>query len=386
MQIESELLTAKALETITWSEHGESHTAVWHSESNQAQPKWIEVIGDQTKANDAYRLASEGCGMVYRGDYQNAKQLLQALGRRIDKKPLKKANTMLETFHLHRAKQIQRANILNRILLVVEDGELPLRRAPVIKEAIEQALGESLPSKLMISLRALLGMIGAYEWRKKGVFIAALDDSIHPYYGVYSPVRGEYLDLIAQAPLDAVKAAWDIGAGTGVIAAILAKRGVTNIIATDNNPSAIACATDNMKRLGVAAQVAVQQGDMFPQGKADLVVCNPPWLPAKANAPIEHAVYDPDSQMLKAFLTGVKDHLNENGEAWLIMSDLAEHIGLRANGVLEQWIMEAGLQVVDTLTVAPRHQKASNRSDVLHMARSKESTALYRLQPIEQQQ
>ena len=370
----------KEPETITWSEDGVSHTAVWYSESNQPQPKWVEVIGDQTNANDAYRLASEGCGMVYRGDYQNAKQLLQALGRRIDKKPFKRGSNLLETFHLLRAKQIQRANILNRILLVVESGELLLRRAPAVKEVLEQAIGINLPDKLVISLRALLGMIGAYEWRKKGVYIPALEANIHPYYGVYSPVRGEYLDLIAQAPLNQVKAAWDIGTGTGVIAAILAKRGIQDITATDNSPRAIACAQDNLAQLGVAQQISIEQVDMFPnEGKADLIVCNPPWLPAKANAAIEYAVYDPNSQMLRAFLDGAKSRLNEHGEAWLIMSNLAEHIGLRGEHDLRDWITAAGLNTAETIETHPQHRKAKNQSDPLHAARSKEVTTLFRL-------
>lgn len=374
-------MTQNIHQTITWSEHDESHTAAWYSESNQPQPKWIEVVGDETKANDAYRLASEGCGMVYRGDYQNAKQLLQALGRRIDKKPLKKAASLLETFHQQRAKQIQRANILNRLLLVVEAGALPLRRAPAVQAVLEQAIGQPLPEKLMVSLRALLGMIGAYEWRKNGVAITALDANIHPYYGVYSPVRGEYLDLIAQAPLDNVKTAWDIGTGTGVIAAILAKRGVQHITATDNNVRAIACAQDNIQRLGFDKQVSLLQADMFPSaGKADLVVCNPPWLPAKANAPIEHAVYDPNSQMLQTYLQRVKPYLNAGGEAWLVMSNLADHIGLRQPDDLDSWIVQSGLAVIDKLETTPKHKKAQNQFDPLHEARVKEVTTLYRLQ------
>lgn len=83
--------------TIRWSHAGETYQADWLSSIQPNPPKWIEVIGDQTNADTAYRLASEGCGMIYQGDFQNARQLLQALARRIDKKPLKTAPTMLET-------------------------------------------------------------------------------------------------------------------------------------------------------------------------------------------------------------------------------------------------------------------------------------------------
>ena len=40
--------------------------------------------------------------------------------------------------------------------------------------------------------------------------------------------------------------------GSGVIAAILAKRGIPDIIATDTNPKAIACATANHERKGIS--------------------------------------------------------------------------------------------------------------------------------------
>lgn len=368
---------------IRWSHAGQTYQADWLAMSHAHPPKWFELIGDQTNADTAYRLASEGCGMIYQGDFQNARQLLQALARRIDKKPLKAAPTLLETFHLHRARQIQRANILNKVILHIEQGSSTMKRAPAFNEALANALDGAVPESLLIPLQMLQGMVGANEWRKKGVLVPALGESIHPYYGVYSPVRGEYLDLIAQAPLQA-KTAMDIGTGTGVIAALLAKRGVPNIIATDNQPRALACAIDNLQRLGLASKVKVLEADLFlPDSQADLVVCNPPWLPAKANAPIEHAVYDPDSRMLKAFLSSVKAHLNPNGEAWLIMSDLAEQIGLRKPGELAGWIADAGLEIVQRLDTQPKHGKVRDEQDPLFAARSQETTSLYRLKFVE---
>lgn len=364
---------------IAWVQNGVTFEVAWLHALQPNPPKWFEVIGDQTNADTAYRLASEGCGLVYAGDYQNARQLLQALARRIDKKPLKAAPTLLDTFHLHRARQIQRANILNKVILHLESGRSNLKRSPDVHEALVQALDGQVPASLLIPLQMLQGMVGAYEWRKKGVLVPALGKHIHPYYGVYSPVRGEYLELIAQAPLQA-KSAMDIGTGTGVIAALLAKRGVSKIEATDNQPRALACARENLQRLGYADKVKVIEADLFPAGSAaDLIICNPPWLPAKAHSPIEHAVYDPDSRMLKAFLSGVKAHLNANGEAWLIMSDLAELIGLRKPGELAGWIADAGLEIIQRLDTQPKHGKAQDKDDPLFAARSREATSLYRL-------
>lgn len=372
--------------TLTWQENNKTNEAIWQSEAHIAPPKKILLADDTTNAEKAYKLVCEGAGLLYRGDFQNAKQLLQAITRRVDRKPIKPANNMTEAFHQHRARQIQRANIANKILIELQYGNCNLRRAPNVKAAVQGALvldekRDMLPAKMVLSLRELLGMIGAHEWRKKGVAIDALQANIHAHYSVYSPVRGEYLALINRAPLNDAKTAFDIGTGTGVIAAVLVTRGIKAVIATDNSARALLCARENIKQLNLSQYITVEQADLFPTShkKADLIVCNPPWLPAKANAPIEHAIYDPNSQMLKGFLNGVNAHLNENGEAWLIMSDLAEHLGLRSHDELQKWIEAAGLNVIEKLDIVPKHAKSTDQSDPLFAARSKEITSLYRL-------
>jgi len=331
----------------------------------------------------AYKLACEGTALLWRGDFHNGKQLLQSLARRIDKKPANKkakapANTT-EAFHLHRQAQSQRARVLAMLLIPFEaDYSISLRRAPDVKLACTEVYGA--PSDAFVaSLRELLGIVGAHEWRKNGVTIKALDAKIHPYYGVFSPVRGEYIDLVAKAPLPSTELAFDIGVGTGVLSALLVKRGVKKIIATDQDRRALACAAENLSHLGYSAQVTLQETDLFPAGRAPLVVCNPPWVPARANSPIEYAVYDPDSRMLKSFLAGVADHLEPQGEAWLIMSDFAQHLGLRSAEEFFSWIEAGGLAVIGKLDIKPQHPKSTDASDPLHAARVKEVTSLWRL-------
>ena len=371
---------------VSWQEKGKPRQAIWHSEANAAPPKNIVVADDTMKADEAYRLACEGTGFLYKGDFQNAKQLLQAVTKRVDRKPIKPATTQLEAFHQHRARQIQRANIASKILIELNHGSCDLKRAPDVKEAVAGALitntkFDKVPAKLVLSLRELLGMNGAHEWRKKGVQIDALPANIHAHYGVYSPIRGEYLDLINTTSLGNAKTAFDIGTGSGVIAAILVTRGIKSVIATDNSVRALNCAAENIEKLNLKQYITLEQANLFPSGhkKADLIVCNPPWLPAKANAPIEHAIYDPNSAMLKGFLAGVKAHLNDEGEAWLILSDLAEHLGLRSNEEMQKWIADAGLSVIEKRDIAPKHAKSTDQSDPLYLARSKEITSLYRL-------
>ncbi|KFC74882.1 Ribosomal L11 methyltransferase [Massilia sp. LC238] len=377
---------------LNWQEGGAARSASWRSESGWPAPKKVVVADDTMNADTAYRLALEGTALLWRGDFQNARQLLSALVRRIEHKSDrarrakagKAPATPSEQFHRHRLQQLQRARTLAMLLIPFEAGHvIPLRRAPDVREACLEAYGPA-ETPYVSSLRELLGVIGAHEWRRKGVRIPALDANIHPWYGVFSPVRGEYVELVAQAPLPkAAKLAFDIGAGTGVLSAVLARRGVERVLATDMDARALGCARENIARLGLAAQVEVIQADLFPEGRAPLVVCNPPWLPGKPSSAIEYAIYDPDSRMLKGFLGGLAQHLEPGGEGWLILSDLAEHLGLRTREQLLGWIRDAGLDVVARHDVRPTHGKASDPDDPLHAARSREVTSLWRLRAIE---
>ena len=378
---------------IEWSSQGQAHTAPWRSESGASAPRRVIAADDTLPADTAYRMACEGMGLLWTGDFQNARMLLQSLMRRADRKPRKvaakaaqkaAAATPAEAFHLHRQAQAQRARVLSSVLIVLEgDYTIALRRAPDLRQACTEAWGPASGNRVVASLRELLGLVGAHEWRKKGVEIPALGappgNRIHPHYGVFSPVRGEYVDLVAQAPLPSKALAFDVGVGTGVLSAVLARRGVQRVVATDQDPRALTCARENLQRLGLTGRVELQQQDLFPEGKAPLVVCNPPWLPARASSPIERAVYDEGSGMLRGFLAGLAAHLEPGGEGWLILSDLAEHLQLRTREQLLEWIAQGGLKVLGRQDVKPRHGKSADASDALHAARAAEVTSLWRL-------
>jgi methylase of polypeptide subunit release factors len=376
---------------VHWIEGGETRTARWLSESGASPPRRVIVADDHTTADDAYGLACQGTALLWSGDFHNARQMLRALANRADRQlrdPKKSAVSSTNTpggaaFHHYRRTQSHRARTLGALLVPLqEDYGIPLRRAPDVRQACKQAWGEG-AGAAAASLRALLGVIGAREWRIKGIEIAALGDRIHPHYGVFAPIRSEYVDLVATAPLPAFSSApgvaFDIGTGTGVLAAVLARRGLARVIATDWDPRALACARENLERLGLAQRVEVVQADLFPDGRAALVVCNPPWIPARPSSPIEHGIYDPESRMLHRFLSGLPARLEPAGEGWLILSDLAEHLGLRARSELLAAVDAAGLKVVGRSDVRPKHPRAFDATDPLHAARAVEVTSLWRL-------
>ena len=386
------------MSSISWEEAGQSYEADWRSENGIAAHKKVLVVDDTLTADAAYQLACEGTAMLWRGDFQNARQLLQAIVRRVDR-PSKKSRRApkaaygaanknpIDIFNLHRLSQSQRARILG-MLLVECDAQhtVSLSRAPDIAQACMEAYG-TVKRPYLVSLRELLGVVSAYEWRKNGVVIPALSHTneirIFPHYGVFSPIRGEYIDLVWEAPLpESIQShsiAFDIGMGTGVLSIALAQRGIEKIIGTDLDNRALICAKENIDRLKLGSTIEIVQADLYPQGKASLIVCNPPWLPARPSSSLERAVYDPESQMLKGFLSGLADHLFDGGEAWLIISDLAEHLGLRTRKELLEWIEQAGLFVLSRMDTKPKHKKVFDKNDALHLARAAEVTSLWRL-------
>jgi SAM-dependent methyltransferase len=376
---------------VHWTEGGEARSARWRSESGAPPARVVVIADDHMTADNAYGLACQGTALLWRGDFQNARQMLLALASRADRKPRRPRkqhtssihSSAAEAFHLYRQARSQRARTLGNLLVPLdEDYGIPLRRAPDVRQACVEAYGPG-EGPSIAPLRALLGLIGAHEWRTKGIEIAAIGGRIHPHYGVFAPIRSEYVDLVAAAPLpdfnSSSSVAFDIGTGTGVLAALLARRGLRRVVATDRDPRALACACENLERLGLAEQVEVVPADLFPEGRAALVVCNPPWVPARPSSPIECGIYDPESRMLRGFLGALPAHLEPGGEGWLILSDLAEHLGLRPRSELLAAFDSAGLKVVDRSDVRPKHPRVSDETDPLHAARSAEVTSLWRL-------
>ena len=90
-------------------------------------------------------------------------------------------------------------------------------------------------------------------------------------------------------------------------------------------------------------------------------------------------MYDADSSMLRGFLDGLAAHLTPGGEGWLILSDIAEHLGLRTRETLLGWIEKAGLSVAGKIDTRPSHRRIADVTDALHRARAAEVTSLWRL-------
>ncbi|WP_433289913.1 methyltransferase [Pseudonocardia sp. CA-142604] len=362
---------------LSWREHGTNMRARWLTADGHRPPCRVIVVGDDLSADKACRMAAEGTGLLWRGDYHNARHLLAAMRRRIDRSSRRRELAPAEEFRRQRQDRARQSRLLGAVLVQLGPGfVLDLRRAPSIDRACQEVYGD-LASEAVVSLQELAGVLGAHEWRRTGIEIPALGARIHPHYGVFAPTRTDYLDLVAEAPLPPARTAFDIGTGTGVLAAILLSRGIPRVIATDIEDRAVACARDNLDRLGYAERATVIRHDLFPAGRADLVVCNPPWVPGTPTSALDAGVFDRGNAMLAGFLRQLPDHLTSHGEGWLLLSDLPEQLGLRDPDLLRRSATAAGLVIRGRRAATSATRTTTRRPDPLAAIRSRETISLW---------
>jgi SAM-dependent methyltransferase len=351
------------------------------------RPADVTVVGDELPAATALREVGAGRHLLYRGHYINALQLLAAMRRRLARPAGSRvpAHTPVNTYRGGREAKRNEHDLLSRLLVLLTGPTYRpvLEGAPALGDFGAQVWGPIEGRPLLVPLREWLGAKGAREWCRRGVEVPALGARIYPHYGVFAPIRGEYVELVA-GQADHVglagRTVFDIGTGTGVLAFVLAHRGASRVVATDADERAVACARDNALRLGLGAVVdarKVDADDPFPPGSADILVCNPPWIPVAATTRPDRAVFDPGGRFLLRFLEGVPDHLEQGGRAWLVLSDLAERLGLRPPGFLVDAAAQAGLVVLGRRETRARHPRTRDRGDPLYSLRSQETITLY---------
>jgi release factor glutamine methyltransferase len=121
---------------------------------------------------------------------------------------------------------------------------------------------------------------------------------------------------------------WDVCTGSGCIGiALKKKRPDCKVILSDLSKEALAVAKENAEKNGV--EVELLQGDLLGpfQGKADVIVSNPPYITEKDYAELDRQVRDWEPKMaLEAGPTGLKfyerlshdlpRYLNPNGKVY----------------------------------------------------------------------
>jgi tRNA1(Val) A37 N6-methylase TrmN6 len=364
-------------------------TSPWYSSSFLPPILSAELADASLRADDFLGEVSQGKAFLWTGDFQSAKQLLQAVKRRISDKWDRREKKLshqspLDIFHAHRQHQSQRARDLHRLLMRVErSGEIKNPRAPNLMDPISQLISLPQTTQFTLSLQDILGLVGAFEWRRNGVVVEALGgEKIFPDYGVFFPVRQDYLELLRKVPLrPRWQTAMDVGVGSGVVTALLLSRGLQKVIGTDLNESALECAKKNLDRMGLLGAVNLIKCNLFSHQKVDLLVCNPPWIPGRPTSLLELGIFDENSAMTRQFLHQAAQHVSPEGEVWLVNSSFPESLGLRKSGAIEEWGKEGGLEVIELHEISPEHPKSQSSQGLLARLRAQEKVQLWRFRP-----
>jgi SAM-dependent methyltransferase len=159
----------------------------------------------------------------------------------------------------------------------------------------------------------------SYTWKGAGGAFALTIDP-----GVFTPsstsrVLGDAMSVRAG---DTVL---DAGCGSGVLSFVAARLGAGRVYGTDISPAAVACATSNAGRLGLADVTEFRAGSLFepvPDVRADVVIADVSGIPdvvAQATGwfPDGHGGGPTGAELPVAMLDGIADHMATGGRAYL---------------------------------------------------------------------
>lgn len=343
------------------------------TESGQTEPAELTWIEDSTSAVGVLELIRAGKTVVWGGDFRGGRLLLGELRQSLKASLAgETSKDLLLQWRQQRAATMAQGELLERVMVVVEaGGRVALRRAPDTRFAVELAWGRAKTARL-VALGTLLGALSAAEWTRKGLSVPGLRGQLMPRFGVFSPTRSAYVDLLKHLDV-AGKTVLDVGCGTGVLAFVLLQRGASSAIGTDIEARAVESARQNSELLALDDRFSAVEADLFPEGeRADCIVFNAPWVPGTPRTRLDRAVFDEGGSTLRRFLTGLSDHLSNDGVAAIIISDLPERLGMRAPGYVEGLAAESGLQLVASFDTAAAHPRSRDSSDPLHRARAAE--------------
>ncbi|MDA3907071.1 MAG: methyltransferase [Bacteroidales bacterium] len=216
--------------------------------------------------------------------------------------------------------------ISHRILLVVREQKLSAKKAPEIGwlKILYPELNE-----FLLPFPQVQGLNSSWQWYQKGIEIPVLDRRIFPWFGTYFPTRFEHLKLFnswLKTYKGTKQTAIDIGIGSGVLSFQMLKHGFEKVYGTDSNPNSMIGLNEDLEKNKLQSRIDLIYGDLFANLnlKTELIVFNPPWIPASYNLEgMDKAIYY-DENLFPRFFAEAEKHLEIGGRVVLLFSNLAQ--------------------------------------------------------------
>ncbi len=218
----------------------------------------------------------------------------------------------------------------NRLLVPVSKGKLSLKKAPEIGW-LSRLYPED--EDFLLPYPQIQGLNSAWQWYIKGLKLPVLDHKIYPFYGVYFPTRFDHLiqfDAWLKKLPGPKHHALDMGTGCGVLSFQMIKHGFEKVQACDVNPNAVLSVQENSVKFGYDKKLDVYLSDLFSncEGTFDLIVFNPPWMPAVDEfTGLNQAIYY-QPELFERFFESAQKHLNSDGKIVILFSNLAQKSGV----------------------------------------------------------
>ena len=311
---------------------------VWRSLSikvDNLQPNIPEIITDGVVEVTSYYHGMEPLHVVddlIEGKYvliedyfHNGLEVLQEL-----RKQLKNLQEDNNNYHEEREFRKNYREASNRLLLMITDHEIEVKKAPEIGWFKIFFPDED---QFLISFPQVQGLNSAWQWYINGLEIEAIGIKIHPYYDVYFPTRFDHIELFDEWLADyngKRDLAIDMGVGSGILSFMLLENDFSTVIGTDINPNAIISTYQDSVRLELDENLKLFHGDLFEkiERKADLIVFNPPWVltSQEINSGIDQAIYY-KKQLFDRFFSQAYNKLCDEGVIVIIFSTFGKMIG-----------------------------------------------------------
>ena len=317
----------------------------------------------------------EGYKVLVVDFYSSGLQLLSALNRFI------KTEFSDKSFQGQREYRDAYRKLSHGILLKVSKHNLVVKKAPEIGwlEILYPELND-----FLLPFPQVQGLNSSWQWYKKGIFIPVLKRKIHPWFGTDFPTLFEHLELFdswLRRYKGEKKSAFDIGIGSGVLSFQLLKQGFKKIYGTDSNPNAIIGLNENSKLLH--SKIELLFGDLFANSneKTELIVFNPPWLPASQNLDeIDKAIYYND-ELFSRFFSEAKKHLQPNGRVVLLFSNIAQITKVDDKHPIKEELDRGG-RFEKELFLQKKVRSASKKTKRNQTWRAEEKVELWVLKPL----
>ena len=281
----------------------------------------IELVPYKRKDNPKHAVDDlmQAYNVIVIDFYSTGLTILNELKKELNKKYKNKS------FKEQRKFRNEFYEISNRLFLEIRNNKLAVKKSPSVGWL--EILYDDI-SDFLLSFPQVQGLNSSWQWYINGIDIPVLKEKIYPWYGTYFPTRFEHIELFEnwlKRYSGNKETAFDIGIGSGVLSLQMLQNGFDKVYGTDINPNAIVGLDEYSKKNKLSSKIILELGDLFAGSseKTDLIVFNPPWLPATYNTTgIDDAMYYNDN-LFTSFFKEAKKHLKDNGRIVILFSNLA---------------------------------------------------------------